>query len=57
VLTGFLGAYTTFSAFAFDTHVLVFERGLLPATLNVAIHVGGGLIALVAGMALGRTLL
>jgi CrcB protein len=57
VLTGFLGAYTTFSAFAFDTHVLILERGLLAATLNVAIHVGGGLVALVAGMALGRTLL
>lgn len=54
VLTGFLGAYTTFSAFAFDTQLLVLERGLLAATLNVALHVGLGLIALVVGMAAGR---
>ncbi len=55
VLTGFLGAYTTFSAFAFDTHLLMLDRGLLAATLNVTIHVAFGLIALVLGMALGRT--
>lgn len=54
ILTGFLGAYTTFSAFAFDTHLLIVERGLLAATLNVAIHVGLGIAALVLGMALGR---
>ncbi|MEX2188526.1 MAG: CrcB family protein [Pirellulales bacterium] len=55
VLIGFLGAFTTFSAFAFDTHLLMIDRGLLAATLNVTIHVAFGLIALVLGMALGRT--
>jgi CrcB protein len=56
IVTGFLGAYTTFSAFAFDTHLLIVERGLLAATLNVTLHVGLGLIALVLGIALGRVL-
>lgn len=55
-LTGFAGAFTTFSTLAFDLYRLDDERGLLWAALNLALHLGLGLAALVAGLALGRAL-
>ena len=54
VLTGFIGAFTTFSAFAFDTYDMQTNFGMLRAGLNVLLHVGLGFMALIAGMALGR---
>jgi fluoride exporter len=52
--TGFLGAYTTFSTFSYDTLVLV-ERGDVGlATLNVLGSVAGSLVAVFLGMLLGR---
>ena len=54
--TGILGGYTTFSAFSLDTIVMA-ERGEVGmAMLYVAASVGLALIALIAGLALARTL-
>ena len=47
---GFLGGFTTFSAFSFDTYML-FERGLwLELSLYVAGSVGLSVLAFFAGM-------
>lgn len=53
-LTGFCGAFTTFSTFAFDVVELQTQRGILYAALNVALHLGFGIAAVVAGQALCR---
>lgn len=53
-LTGFCGAYTTFSTFAFDVVELETSRGLTYAALNVGLHLVLGFAALLVGMALGR---
>ena len=49
LITGFLGGYTTFSAFAFETYFLGREQMWMGAVLNVALSVVLGLIAVVAG--------
>jgi fluoride exporter len=54
LLIGFMGAFTTFSTFIFETNGLLSDREWLPATGYFTIHNVGGLIALVAGLALGR---
>jgi CrcB protein len=52
---GFLGAYTTFSTFEFETHALL-EDGLgWLAMLNIAASVFVGLIAVRAGVVVART--
>jgi CrcB protein len=52
--TGFVGAYTTFSTFEYETERLV-ERGALAwATLNVAGSVVAGFLAVRLGASLGR---
>ncbi len=54
LLTGVLGGFTTFSAFSMDTLALV-ERGQAGlAALYVGASVGLSLMAIVAGLALGR---
>jgi len=52
---GFLGAYTTFSTFEFETHALLEDGSWLIATANVALSVAVGLIAVRAGIVLART--
>ncbi len=54
VVTGFLGAYTTFSSFTFETYQLVVDGGWWPAILNVAGSVGLGLLGVLLGVALAR---
>ena len=54
--TGFLGGFTTFSAFALDTAVLT-ERGDLMGTMFYVVgSVGGSVAALFFGLALVRAL-
>jgi fluoride exporter len=54
--TGFVGAYTTFSTFAFDTVRLAEAGRWRPAVLNVALSIGAGLAAAALGLALGSIL-
>jgi CrcB protein len=53
---GFIGAYTTFSTFAFETMRLGEDGAVLLAALNVAASVTAGIAAVYAGVAVGRTL-
>lgn len=54
VIVGFLGGFTTFSAFGHDTFALV-KSGVGPAILNVAANVLLGLGAVVAGSAMSSS--
>jgi CrcB protein len=57
LVTGFLGGFTTFSAFSLDALAL-FERGATTAAaLYIAASVGISLIAVFGGLALGRAML
>ncbi|OUD09391.1 protein CrcB [Marivivens niveibacter] len=57
IMTGFLGGFTTFSAFSLDT-ITLYERGeIVTAAIYVAGTVIIGIAALVAGMAIGRLVL
>lgn len=51
---GFLGAFTTFSTFEFETNVLLENGAWFQAALNVAGSVLAGLIAVRVGIAVGR---
>ena len=53
-LTGFCGAYTTFSTFAFDVIELEATRGLSYAAANVGLHLTLGLGGLLLGLAAAR---
>jgi CrcB protein len=48
LMTGLIGGFTTFSAFALETYALRGQTGL--AILNVIAQVGLGLLAVVAGV-------
>ncbi len=54
LIVGFLGAFTTFSAFEFELFELTRERQLLTAFLYMGLTVLAGLAAVLAGVALGR---
>ncbi len=55
-VTGFLGGYTTFSAFSLESHALWGrgDRGL--AVVNALGSVAAGLLAVTVGVALGRAI-
>lgn len=55
ILTGFMGAFTTFSTFAFESSQL-FSSGRWPlAVANLVAQNGLGLLAVLAGRALARS--
>ena len=53
LLTGFLGAYTTFSTFSLDTVALARATGARGAAVYVTVSVVGGLALCLAGVRLG----
>jgi CrcB protein len=50
--TGFLGSYTTYSAFAYETFALADDGDVGPAVVNVAGSVLAGLAAAAIGLAI-----
>lgn len=56
VLTGFMGAFTTFSTFIFESGGFLEDGRWLPALANVSFQTVVGFVALFAGLALGRML-
>ena len=54
VLTGFMGAFTTFSTFAFETSAMLRDSEYLLAAANLCAHNLIGIAFLFAGLALGR---
>lgn len=55
-VTGFLGAYTTFSTFMFESLTLVREGAYAPGTLNLLASLVLGLAAVFSGYVAGRTI-
>jgi CrcB protein len=53
---GFVGAYTTFSTFTYETLRLIENGSALLATANVVGSVVAGMLAVVAGVVAGRAL-
>ncbi len=51
---GFLGAYTTFSSFAWENHVLFLDGRWLTAALYMALSVFAGLVAVHLGVLVAR---
>ena len=56
ILIGFMGAFTTFSTFMFETEGLLRDSEWWLALGYFAVHNVGGLAALLAGLAVGRFL-
>ncbi len=56
VLTGFMGAFTTFSTFAFESASLLQEARVGAALANVVAQNALGILCVFGGLALGRAL-
>jgi CrcB protein len=51
--TGFLGSYTTFSTFTWETMRLAEDGAVVAATVNLVASIATGAAAAAAGLALG----
>lgn len=56
VMIGFIGAYTTFSTYMLESWILVDGGSYLPALANLGGSVVIGIVAVAAGLTLGRVL-
>ncbi len=56
ILVGFMGAFTTFSSFIFETNQLLRDSQWALALGNIALQNITGIICLMLGLALGRLL-
>ena len=56
ILVGFMGSFTTFSTFAFETSQMLRDAQWLWAAVNVAGHNVAGIVALFLGLAIGGKL-
>jgi CrcB protein len=54
LLIGFMGAFTTFSTFAFETAQMLDDSQWLSAAGNLLLHNVLGIVLLLAGIALGK---
>ena len=54
ILTGFVGAFTTYSTFMFESGALLRDGEWLQCSANILGQVAVGLLALFAGLAIGR---
>ena len=53
LITGFCGAFTTFSALVFESFYLLREQGPGPAALNIVLNLVLGFLFLAAGLKMG----
>lgn len=56
LIVGFLGGFTTFSAFSFETLRLLETSNWSQATLNIALNVVGSILAVTLGASISRLL-
>ena len=56
ILSGFLGAFTTFSSFMFETSALVGDGQWGYAFLNITVQIVLGMVAIFLGLAAGRAI-
>ncbi|MBB4120395.1 fluoride efflux transporter CrcB [Martelella radicis] len=54
IVTGFLGGFTTFSSFSLDAMTMIERGDVLHAVAYITASVGLALIAVFAGLAIGR---
>ena len=54
LVTGFLGSYTTFSSFGWETFALLRENEIFQASGNVIVSIVAGLLAVWLGSAIAR---